>query len=69
MSNDETSIRRLELWQVPAHELDDIELEQQYQFAADKFDNRGEHGGSPGEYWAERMDEIDQERKRRSLSA
>lgn len=59
-------VKRLELWQVPARELDNTELEQQYKFAADKFDRRGEHGGSPGEFWAERMDEIDQERKRRA---
>lgn len=58
-------VRRLELWQVPAHELDGMELEAEYAAAAAKFDNRGEHGGSPGEFWAERMDEIDHERKRR----
>lgn len=52
-------------WQVPARELDDIALEQEIEFAAEKFANRGEHGGSPGEYWAERMDEIEAEQKRR----
>jgi hypothetical protein len=60
------SVRRMERWQVPAHELSNSELDEEYASAAEKFSNRSDGGGSPGEFWAERMDEIDIERRRRS---
>lgn len=55
------------LWKVPASELTDAQLDSEEAYAQERFDNRPEHGGSPGEFWWERLDEIATERKRRAL--
>lgn len=54
------------LWKVPARELTDAQLQSEFASARASFERRGEHGGSPGEWAHERMEEIDLEVSRRS---
>ncbi|MBB3997255.1 hypothetical protein [Aureimonas pseudogalii] len=46
--------------------MTDAELVAELNRCAFHFDRRGEHGGSPGEYWAERAMEIETLQRRRA---
>lgn len=51
---------------IPASRLDDVALTAQLKRVTEVIDRGfGEHGGSPGEFWYERLNELEHEKSKR----